>query len=60
MESYQIGSLLGKGQFSKVYQATHTSSQTQVALKLVPKDSVRKREVTTHRNLVHVNIVRLF
>ncbi|KAL3753433.1 hypothetical protein ACJRO7_000778 [Eucalyptus globulus] len=68
MGRYEIGRLLGRGAFAKVYYARSVSTGQGVAIKAVSKQKVVKggfvahvkREIAIMRRLRHPNIVRLF
>ncbi|KAF3488389.1 hypothetical protein F2Q69_00056335 [Brassica cretica] len=65
---YEIGRLLGKGTFAKVYHAKHITTGESVAIKIINKDHVVKRpgmmdqikrEISIMRLVRHPNIVEL-
>ncbi|KAF3591550.1 hypothetical protein DY000_02026073 [Brassica cretica] len=65
---YEIGRLLGKGTFAKVYHAKHITTGESVAIKIINKDHVMKRpgmmdqikrEISIMRLVRHPNIVEL-
>ncbi|KAK4422336.1 CBL-interacting serine/threonine-protein kinase [Sesamum alatum] len=65
---YEMGRLLGKGAFAKVYYATHLATGESVAIKVIKKDEVIKdqrmmeqikREIAVMRLVRHPNIVEL-
>ncbi|KAF7817301.1 CBL-interacting serine/threonine-protein kinase 5-like [Senna tora] len=64
---YEIGRLLGKGTFAKVYYAKHIPSGDSVAIKVVTKEQVKKegmmdqikREISVMRLVRHPNVVEL-
>ena len=66
--SFEIGELLGEGNYSMVYQATLKSTQEQFALKVVDKSKVKRYkkadEVVVEKwvltNLAHPSMIRLF
>ncbi|XP_056172724.1 CBL-interacting serine/threonine-protein kinase 14-like [Syzygium oleosum] len=68
MGRYEIGRLLGRGAFAKVYYARNVRTGQGVAIKAVSKQKVVKggfeahvkREIAIMRRLRHPNIVRLF
>ncbi|XP_048127449.1 CBL-interacting serine/threonine-protein kinase 14-like [Rhodamnia argentea] len=68
MGKYEMGRLLGRGAFAKVYYARNVRTGQGVAIKAVSKQKVVKggfmahvkREVAIMRRLRHPNIVRLF
>ncbi|KAF7545249.1 hypothetical protein G7Z17_g9314 [Cylindrodendrum hubeiense] len=60
--SYQLGRLIGKGSFGKVYLASHKlTNGSKVVLKSANKgDSNLAREIHHHRQFVHPHIARLY
>lgn len=64
---YEIGRLLGKGTFAKVYYGKELESGESVAIKVINKDQVKKegmmeqikREISVMRLVRHPNIVEL-
>ncbi|KAL8063547.1 hypothetical protein ABFX02_01G033200 [Erythranthe guttata] len=67
-EKYEMGKLLGKGTFAKVYVARNLSTNEFVAIKVIKKDEVIKdermmeqiiREISVMRLVRHPNIVGL-
>ena len=64
---YEMGRLLGKGTFAKVYHGRQTESNESVAIKVINKDQVKKegmmeqikREISVMRLVRHPNIVEL-
>ncbi|CAH8334494.1 unnamed protein product [Eruca vesicaria subsp. sativa] len=65
---YEMGRLLGKGTFAKVYYAKHIITGDSVAIKIINKDHVTKRngmmdqikrEISVMRLVRHPNIVEL-
>ncbi|KAL2236104.1 UNVERIFIED_CONTAM: CBL-interacting serine/threonine-protein kinase 25 [Sesamum indicum] len=65
---YEMGRLLGKGAFAKVYYARHLATDESVAIKVIKKDEVIKdqrmmeqikREIAVMRLVRHPNIVEL-
>ncbi|KAJ4707788.1 Non-specific serine/threonine protein kinase [Melia azedarach] len=64
---YEMGRLLGKGTFAKVYHGRNTASGESVAIKVINKDQVKKegmmeqikREISVMRLVRHPNIVEL-
>ncbi|KAI4316395.1 hypothetical protein L6164_024379 [Bauhinia variegata] len=64
---YEMGRLLGKGTFAKVYHGKHIASGESVAIKVISKEQVRregmmeqiKREISVMRLVRHPNIVEL-
>ncbi|KAG2245190.1 hypothetical protein Bca4012_014799 [Brassica carinata] len=65
---YEMGRLLGKGTFAKVYHAKHIATGESVAIKIINKDHVMKRhgmmdqikrEISVMRLVRHPNIVEL-
>ncbi|KAL6838547.1 hypothetical protein ACP4OV_031603 [Aristida adscensionis] len=65
---YELGRLLGHGNFAKVYHARHADSGETVAIKVLDKEKALrhglvphiKREIAILRRVRHPNIVRLF
>ncbi|KAK8682575.1 hypothetical protein V6N13_054959 [Hibiscus sabdariffa] len=65
---YEVGKLLGRGAFAKVYQARNLKTGETVAIKTMSKRKVLqgklmahvKREISIMRRLHHPNIVKLF
>ncbi|XP_008220684.1 PREDICTED: CBL-interacting serine/threonine-protein kinase 5-like [Prunus mume] len=64
---YEMGRLLGKGTFAKVYYGRQIASNESVAIKVISKDQVKKegmmeqikREIEVMRLVRHPNIVEL-
>ncbi|XP_057957574.1 CBL-interacting serine/threonine-protein kinase 25-like [Malania oleifera] len=64
---YEMGRLLGKGTFAKVYYGKNTATGESVAIKVINKDQVRKegmmeqikREISVMRLVRHPNVVEL-
>ncbi|KAJ4900539.1 CBL-interacting serine/threonine-protein kinase 25 [Raphanus sativus] len=65
---YEMGRLLGKGTFAKVYHAKHITTGESVAIKIINKDHVMKRpgmmdqikrEISIMRLVRHPNVVEL-
>ncbi|KAJ4826462.1 CBL-interacting serine/threonine-protein kinase 25 [Turnera subulata] len=64
---YEVGRLLGKGTFAKVYYGKHLLTGESVAIKVISKDQVKKegmmgqiqREISVMRLVRHPNIVEL-
>ncbi|XP_028799139.1 CBL-interacting serine/threonine-protein kinase 5 [Neltuma alba] len=64
---YEIGRLLGKGTFAKVYHGKQIATGESVAIKIVRKEQVRKegmmeqikREISVMRLVRHPNVVEL-
>ncbi|PON74568.1 Calcium/calmodulin-dependent/calcium-dependent protein kinase [Parasponia andersonii] len=64
---YEMGRLLGKGTFAKVYYGKEMGSGESVAIKVINKDQVRKeglmdqiqREISVMRMVRHPNVVEL-
>ncbi|KAG8381905.1 hypothetical protein BUALT_Bualt05G0021400 [Buddleja alternifolia] len=68
MSKYEIGRLLGKGTFAKVFHGIHLATNQSVAIKVIKKDEVIKdekmmeqikREISIMRLVRHPNIVEL-
>lgn len=68
MGRYELGRVLGKGTFAKVYHARHVQTGESVAIKVLDREkAVRsglvshiKREIAVLRRVRHPNIVHLF
>ncbi|KOS20860.1 putative serine/threonine-protein kinase [Escovopsis weberi] len=60
--NYNLGRLIGKGSFGKVYLATHKlTNGSKVVLKSANKtDSNLAREIHHHRQFIHPHIARLY
>ncbi|WJX16182.1 CBL-interacting serine/threonine-protein kinase 16 [Trifolium repens] len=66
-DKYEVGRILGKGTFAKVYYAKDIATGEGVAIKVIDKDKVRKegmmeqikREISVMRLVKHPNIVNL-
>ncbi|XAR69995.1 Non-specific serine/threonine protein kinase [Bertholletia excelsa] len=66
-DKYEMGRLLGKGTFAKVYFAREIKSGESVAIKVISKDQVKKqgmmnqikREISVMRLVRHPNVVEL-
>ncbi|KAK7410216.1 hypothetical protein VNO78_00825 [Psophocarpus tetragonolobus] len=64
---YEMGRLLGKGTFAKVYYGRHISTGESVAIKVINKEQVRKegmmeqikREISVMHLVRHPNVVEL-
>lgn len=67
MKRYELGRLLGKGTFAKVYFARNLKTGQSVAMKIIDKEKVMevglidqiKREISVMRLVRHPNVVRL-
>ncbi|XP_020575322.1 CBL-interacting protein kinase 18-like [Phalaenopsis equestris] len=68
MKKYEIGRMLGKGTFAKVYYARNINTAQTVAIKMIDKEKVLKiglmdqikREISVMRLMNHPNIVDLY
>ncbi|KAK9936593.1 hypothetical protein M0R45_013425 [Rubus argutus] len=68
MQKYELGRLLGKGTFAKVYHARNMRSGQSVAIKIIDKEKVQqvglidqiKREISVMRLVRHPNVVQLY
>ncbi|KAI3455236.1 hypothetical protein Pfo_011899 [Paulownia fortunei] len=64
---YEMGRLLGKGTFAKVYYARNLKTSESVAIKVISKDQVKKeglmeqikREISVMRLVRHPNVVEI-
>ncbi|XP_020097524.1 CBL-interacting serine/threonine-protein kinase 12-like [Ananas comosus] len=65
---YEVGKLLGQGNFAKVYYAVNKLTADEVAIKVIDKEKIFKsglvahikREIAVLRRVRHPNIVQLF
>ena len=62
---YEVGNLIGKGSFSKIYKAFHPQKKQTYALKKIKKKNLKNtkiiiREVSVMRKLDHINILQLY
>ena len=68
MQKYDVGKLLGQGNFAKVYHARNIETGQSVAIKVIDKEKVlkvglidqTKREISVMRKVKHPNIVELY
>ncbi|CAN1283640.1 CBL-interacting serine/threonine-protein kinase 20 [Linum perenne] len=68
MNKYELGKLLGKGNFAKVYHARNIQTGQNVAIKVIDKSKIPagmtsdqiKREISVMRLVRHPNVVHLF
>lgn len=68
MHRYELGRMLGQGNFAKVYHARNLASGQSVAIKVIDKEKVLrvgmfdqiKREISVMRLVRHPNIVQLY
>lgn len=68
MQKYELGRLLGQGNFAKVYHARNLKTGQSVAIKVLNKEMVMrvgmmdqiKREISVMRLVRHPNIVQLY
>ncbi|KAJ6803651.1 CBL-interacting protein kinase 18-like [Iris pallida] len=68
LQRYELGRLLGQGNFAKVYHARNLRSAQSVAVKVIDKEKVLrvglidqiKREISVMRLVRHPNIVQLY
>ena len=67
-KQYKLGKKLGQGGFSQVYMCTHTTTNTNFAMKIIKKESMKtkkflipfmKREIDILKGTEHPNIVRI-
>ncbi|KAL6603959.1 hypothetical protein ACP70R_044320 [Stipagrostis hirtigluma subsp. patula] len=67
MGRYELGDLLGKGSFAKVYRARNVETREEVAIKMMDKDHLRRQgaeqmimaEIAVMRRVRHPNVVRI-
>lgn len=68
MQRYEMGKLLGKGSFAKVYHARNIKTSESVAIKVIDKDKIKKcglmdqiiQEISVMKLVKHPNIVQLY
>ncbi|XP_027338162.1 CBL-interacting serine/threonine-protein kinase 20-like [Abrus precatorius] len=68
MQGYEVGRLLGQGNFGKVYHARNLKTGQSVAIKVINKEKVMrggmkdqiKREISVMRLVKHPNIVQVY
>lgn len=68
MQRYEMGKLLGKGSFAKVYHARSVKTLQNVAIKVIDKNKILKcgpmdqisREIAVMKLVKHPNIVQLY
>ncbi|KAJ1297223.1 hypothetical protein BS78_01G361600 [Paspalum vaginatum] len=68
MQRYEMGKLLGKGSFAKVYHARNVKTSQSVAIKVIDKEKILKcglvdqitREISVMKLVKHPNIVHLY
>ncbi|CAN1240728.1 CBL-interacting protein kinase 5 [Linum grandiflorum] len=68
MERYEVGKLLGQGNFAKVHHARDLKSGHSVAIKVIDKEKALKagltdhikREISVMRRVKHSNVLRLY
>ncbi|XP_075496720.1 CBL-interacting serine/threonine-protein kinase 20 [Primulina tabacum] len=68
MHRYEMGKLLGKGTFAKVYHARNLKTGESVAIKIIDKEKIVKvglidqikREISVMRRIKHPNVVQLY
>lgn len=68
MQKYELGRMLGKGTFAKVYHARNLRSSQSVAIKVIDKEKVLKvglidqikREISVMSLVRHPNVVQLY
>lgn len=68
MQKYELGRLLGQGNFAKVYYARHLSTGQSVAVKAIDKEKVlkvglvdqTKREISIMRLIQHPNVMQIY
>jgi 5'-AMP-activated protein kinase, catalytic alpha subunit len=67
LQKYEMGKLLGKGSFAKVYHARDVNTSQSVAVKVIDKEKILKcglmdqinREISVVKLVKHPNIVRI-
>ncbi|KAK6932930.1 NAF domain [Dillenia turbinata] len=67
MQKFELGRLLGQGNFAKVYYARNLQSGQSVAIKIIDKEKILKagltdqikREISTMRQVNHPNVLQL-
>lgn len=68
MQRYDLGRLLGKGTFAKVYYARSISTNQSVAIKVIDKEKILKvglvdqvkREISVMKMVKHPNVIHLY
>lgn len=68
MQRYELGKLLGQGNFAKVYHGRNIETGVSVAVKIIDKEKVLKvgmmnqikREISVMRLVKHPNVVQLY
>ncbi|XP_076910715.1 CBL-interacting protein kinase 2-like [Bidens hawaiensis] len=68
MKRYELGKLLGQGNFAKVYHGKNIETGVNVAIKIIDKSKVMKvgmmnqikREIAVMKLIKHPNVVRLY
>lgn len=68
MQRYELGKLLGQGNFAKVYHGRNIETGVSVAIKVIDKEKVLKvglmnqikREISVMRLVKHPNVVQLY
>lgn len=68
MQKYELGRLLGQGNFAKVYYARHLGTGQSVAIKAIDKDKIlkvglvdqTKREISVMRLIQHPNVMQIY
>ncbi|CAN1196888.1 CBL-interacting protein kinase 2 [Linum perenne] len=68
MERYEVGKLLGQGNFAKVHHARDLKSGQSVAIKVIDKEKALKagltdnikREISVMRRVKHMNVLQLY
>ncbi|CAN0923845.1 CBL-interacting protein kinase 2 [Linum grandiflorum] len=59
MERYEVGRLLGQGQFAKVHYARDLKTGNSVAIKIIDKEKATRTGLTTTNIKQEINIMRL-
>jgi serine/threonine protein kinase len=49
LDSYELGSLIGKGGYSQVYKALNKNTSETVAIKMIKKANMNAKDLSFHR-----------
>ncbi|KAL9332667.1 hypothetical protein ACSQ67_002277 [Phaseolus vulgaris] len=68
MQKYELGKLLGQGNFAKVYHARNLKTGESVAVKVIEKEKIlkngledqTKREISIMKRIKHPNVLQLY